>query len=162
MKLDAQIYYWAHMLDESLKEDNIGNTYLPKDENEKFKYSDIFTKELIDSLDTDKSMEDFLISIWPKWKEYFKDAIQDEIEFDGARTSDDDWDTWKITIQNLNGGYDKCESILFDNLTDDTFFDQNYIGSLKDMFDIIIEKLAEAESDFSTIEDYGYMSHKGR
>lgn len=50
MKIDEQIEKWAHMLDESFnkmsEEEKIESKALPKDENTKFKFGDVFNPNL--------------------------------------------------------------------------------------------------------------------
>ena len=44
MNYNNQIHFWAHMLDESFTDDF--TVKLPKDENEKFKFGDVFTDDV--------------------------------------------------------------------------------------------------------------------
>lgn len=156
MQLDNQIYFWAHMLDESFINDF--NIKMPKNENEKFKYCEVFTDEVCFTFDTDH-INDFLCKIWPNWEKYFKDSIAEVIEVKGERTDVDDWDEWKISIEDLNNGYDNCKSLLFEKLLEQ--FPCNYVGSLKDMIDFCVDELAESEYDMRTLNKYGQLLHKG-
>jgi hypothetical protein len=95
-------------------------------------------------------MDMFLCKIWPTWEKYFINAVSKYIEVEGERKDVDDWDIWKISIEDLNGGYINCKSILFENIVND--FECSYIGSLKDMIDLCIEKLTNTTYDISTLE----------
>lgn len=159
MNYNNQIHFWAHMLDESFTDDF--TVKLPKDENEKFKFGEVFTADVYSKFDTDEAFNDFLCKIWPKWEEYFYNAISETIEVEGEQTDVDDWDVWKISIEDLNGGYDQCVSILFEKLGNGSIQD-DYIGSLKDIIDICVEDLADTEYDMSTLKRYGSLKHKGQ
>jgi hypothetical protein len=92
------------MLDESFIDDF--TVKLPADENEKFKFGEVFTADVYSKYDTDEAFNDFLCKIWPKWEEYFYNAVSETIEVEGAQIDVDDWDKWTISIEDLNGGYD--------------------------------------------------------
>lgn len=158
MNYNNQIHFWAHMLDESFVDEF--TVKLPKNENEKFKFGDVFTDDVYSKLDTDEEFNKFLCKIWPKWEDYFYSAVSEIIEVEGKRTDVDEWDEWAISIKDLNGGYDKCVSILFEKLGDGSIKD-DYIGSLKNIIDACVEDLAD-EYDISTIERNGQLIHKGQ
>ena len=157
MNYNNQIHFWAHMLDESFVDEF--TVKLPKDENEKFKFGEVFTDDVYSKLDTDEAFNKFLCKIWPKWEDYFYDAVSKDIEVEGERIDVDDWDIWTIAIEDLNGGYDVCVSKLFEKIAND--FKDDYVGSLKDIIDICVEDLASVGYDMSTLETYGKLKHKG-
>lgn len=158
MNYHNQIHFWAHMLDESFT--NHFDEKLPKDENEKFKFGEVFTTDVFSKYDSDETFNDFLCKIWPKWEEYFQMAISENIEVEGAQIDVDDWDKWTISIEDLNGGYDQCLSILFEKFGNGSIKD-DYICSLKDIIDMCVEELADTEYDMSTLEKYGELIYKG-
>lgn len=156
--LNTMINFWAHMLDESFNKNEIASLAHPSNKDEKFKVEDVFSAEANAKLDTDKALEDFLSSIWPEWEDYFRKGVEEVIEVEGAQKDVDDWDEWKISIADLNGGYENCKSMLFDDLFND------FTGvecSLKELLDMELEKLAETEYDLNTLENFGTCTYRG-
>ena len=89
------------MLDESFdkmsEEEKVEAKALPKDENTKFKFGDVFTSDR----DTNDKVLKIFDAIWPKWYDYFSNAISREkdLELEGQRRDVDDWDVWRISVE---------------------------------------------------------------
>ena len=98
------------MLDESFnkmsEEEKIESKTLPKDENTKFKFGDVFTSDL----DTNDKVLDIFDAIWPKWYDYFSSTIgrEKDLELEGRQRDVDDWDVWRISVEDC---YDGIENV---------------------------------------------------
>ena len=164
MKRDLQIEQWAHMLDESFSKTNSSEAttenIIPKDENTKFKFEDVFT----DSLDSDEKVEQMFDAIWPKWYDYFINTVNKEkdLELEGRRRDVDDWDVWRISVADCYGGVEKMIELMFDDLYGR--WDNSKETTLKEIIDAEIERLVEEARDnisIDELEERGVCIYKG-
>ena len=106
------------MLDESFnemsKEEKIESKVLPKDENTKFKFGDVFTSDL----DTNDKVLEIFDAIWPKWYDYFSSTIgrEKDLELEGRQRDVDDWDVWRISIEDCYDGIENMVHIMFEDI----------------------------------------------
>lgn len=163
-KHDVHIEQWAHMLDEAfdkrsaaeIAEDNA--TAFPKDENEKFNFSDI----IVDGADA-KAIESIFDEIWPKWFEYFNDKVEKEdyLELSGERRDVDDWDVWQISVEDCYNGMDNMADMMFDDIQ------ERWHGkhvSLKEVVDSELERLIDTagdDIDLDTLKSNGKCIYRG-
>ena len=155
---------WAHMLDEAFDKP-IGEVdeslKMPKDENEKFRFGDVFIEDLID----DESFENKFDEIWPNWLGYFQDKLDkfDKLRIEGTQRDVDDWDVWEIRLEDCFGGIDRMVDMMFDDFYGR--WNDNDVKSLKEIIDTEFERLAEeaqSNCDPDYLEKYGKLIHKGK
>lgn len=160
-----QIEWLAHMLDEAFDkrsaEERAEASALPKSENEKFKFGEVFT----DGLDA-AEIKELFTKIWPKWEDYVSKELdaEDPLELEGQRRDVDDWDVWKIHVTDCyEGGEDAMIDLMIDRIYDD--FDEDKVVSLKEVVDFELDRLVEEageECDLETLERKGTCIWKGR
>ena len=164
MKIDAQIEKWAHMLDESFdklsENEKVEAKALPKDENTKFKFGDVFTSDV----DTNDKVFEIFNTIWPKWYDYFSNIIAKEkdLELEGRRRDVDDWDVWRISVEDCYGGIDNMVDIMFEDIFE-TYGD-DVETTLKKIIDDQITKFIDKASEnisLDDLEDKGVCIYKG-
>ena len=106
------------MLDESFnkmsEEEKIESKDLPKDENTKFKFGDVFTSDL----DTNDKVLEIFDAIWPKWYDYFSSTIgrEKDLELEGRQRDVDDWDVWRISVEDCYDGIENMANIMFEDI----------------------------------------------
>lgn len=160
---DTYIESLAHMLDESFnKIDDNNEMALPKDENTKFKFSDVIADGM-----AGKKLDELFTKIWPDWDYYVQDRIDKigDVEVYGQQTDVDDWDVWKISISDVYGGVDGFVEFILDDLQERWPADKS--TTLKEIIDAEIERLADpAEAqehcDSNMLENNGVLVHKGQ
>ena len=152
------------MLDESFskmsEEDKVEAKTLPKDENTKFKFGDVFNP----NLDTNSKIQKMFDAIWPKWYDYFSNAISKEkdLELEGRQQDVDDWDVWRISLENCYGGIDNMVNLMFENIVET--YDNDTETTLKEIIDDQITRfIDEAGENISLedLEDKGVCIYKG-
>ena len=165
MKIDEQIEKWAHMLDESFnkmsEEEKIESKALPKDENTKFKFGDVFTSDL----DTNDKVLEIFDAIWPKWYDYFSSTIgrEKDLELEGRQRDVDDWDVWRISVEDCYDGIENMVHIMFEDIFE-TYADDAET-TLKEIIDDQISRFIDGAADnISTdeLEEKGVCIYKGR
>lgn len=165
--MNDAVDFWAHMLDESFDKRSESEKIeqansLPKDENTKFKIGDVFTLDVIEEKD---GVEKVLDAIWPKWYDYFVNEIDkcEPLELEGARRDVDDWDVWKINVEDCWGGVENMVELMMEHISDE--WDENKVTTLKDLIDYEIEVFCEQaaeECDLETLEREGTCIYRGR
>ena len=146
MKNDMQIEQWAHMLDEAFDKRSAAEIAededtFPKNENEKFNFSDV----VADGIDAD-AIEKVFDEIWPKWYEYFNDQVEKEdyLELPGERRDVDDWDIWQISVEDCYNGMDNMADMMFDDIQERWHGKQ---VSLKEVIDAELKRLIDTAGD---------------
>lgn len=130
---------------------------LPKSENEKFKFGEVFT----DGLGATEIKELFT-KIQPKWEVYVSKRLEaeDPFELEGQRRDVDDWDVWKIdVIDCYEGGEDAMVDLMIDRIYDD--FAEDKVVSLKEVVHFELDRLVEEASKGPCIWK-GHMHWGGR
>ena len=164
MRIDAQIEQWAHMLDESFdktsEKEKAEAKALPKDENTKFKFGDVFTSDL----DTNDKVLQIFNAIWPKWYDYFSNAISREkdLELEGQRRDVDDWDVWRISVEDCYGGIDNMANIMFEDIFE--AYGDDAETTLKKIIDDQITSFIDRAGEnisLDDLEDKGVCIYKG-
>ena len=158
------IQYWATMLNEAFdkRSDNEkAENAFPADENAKFTFEEVFT----DDIDDPKKVEQVFDKIWPKWSSYFENQVgkEDYLELEGQRRDVDDWDVWKIRVEDCYGGMEEMIDMMFDDLP--SRWDNNHSQvTLKEIVDTEIKRLideAGEKCDLDTLERNGQCIYRG-
>lgn len=166
MKTDPMIEHWAHMLDEAFDKEALDGKkekVLPKDQNEKFKFNEVFPP--IDAMNAEE-IEHIFDAIWPKWLDYFNDEVDktEEIDITGAQRDVDDFDEWKIKIEDVYGNVDGMVDNMFKNLEETHMYD-NETMTLKELIDSELERMAESAPEYcdpDTLKDHGRCVYRGK
>lgn len=153
------IDFWAHMLDESFRKMDSERLY-PKDENEKFKFGDVFTPDV---LENQKKLEEVLGTIWPNWDAYVEDEAYEspDLSVSWDQTAPDDYDVYKISTVDCYGGIENVVQAFLDNLDE---IDKNKTYSLKEIVDLALDMTFENALDSISdrkIREYGTRIYKG-
>lgn len=164
MKNDTMIENWAHMLDEAFDksiDDKNEKSIMPKDENEKFRFGDVF----VDDSESDESIENKFDEIWPKWIDYFEDKVDklDTLKLEGRRRDVDDWDVWEIKVEDCYDGFDGMVDMMFDDFYGRWKDDD--VKSLKEIIDFELDRLieeAQNNCELDQLETHGKLLHKGQ
>lgn len=148
------------MLDESFKKMDSERLF-PKDENEKFKFRNVFTPEV---LSNQTKLQEVLDTIWPNWNEYIQDEVDrsEPLEVNGQQTDVDDWDVYEIRVEYCYGGIEEVIQTVLDNLDD---FDKNKVLSLKEILDLSLQMAFDNALDnvsSETLREYGRLIWSGR
>ena len=164
MKENEQIQTWAHMLDEAfdkrtsseVAEDNA----LPKDQNEKFIFNDVFSND-----DNDKEIEQKFDAIWPKWWNYFVSEVDriGELDIQGERKDVDDWDMWKIALDDIYVSTENMADNMFEELNNDGEYDDKEV-TLKQLIDDAIQKMVDEAPqycDLDMLKNHGRCVYRG-
>lgn len=74
-------------------------------------------------------------AIWPKWYDYFSNAISKEkdLELEGRQQDVDDWDVWRISLENCYGGIDNMVNLMFEDIFET--YDNDTETTLKEIID---------------------------
>ena len=152
--------YWAHMLDESFNEGQVPEAVMPKDENTKFKFGEVFT----DDIETNEGIEKVFDEIWPGWLDYFTNEVEkkDCLELQGRQRDVDDWDVWKVRVEDMYNGIDGMADAMFEDLYER--WDAGKTTTLKEVVDTEIERLVDSIADgydIGTLEANGQLIWKG-
>lgn len=148
------------MLDESFKKMDSERLF-PKDENEKFKFKNVFTPEV---LSNQTKLQEVLDTIWPNWDGYIQDEVDrsEPLEVNGQQTDVDDWDVYEISVEDCYGGIEEVIQTVLDNLDD---FDKNKVLSLKEILDLSLQMAFDNAFDnvsSETLYEYGRQIWSGR
>lgn len=148
------------MLDESFKKMDSERLF-PKDENEKFKFENVFTPEV---LSNQTKLQEVLDTIWPNWDRYIQDEVDrsEPLEVNGQQTDVDDWDVYEISVEDCYGGVEEVIQTVLDNLDD---FDKNKVLSLKEILDLSLQMVFDNALDnvsSETLYEYGRQIWSGR
>lgn len=134
---------------------------LPKDENTKFKIGDVFTSDVLKEKD---GVEKIFDAIWPAWHEYFVNEIDkcEPLEIEGERRDVDDWDVWKINVEDCWDGVENMADLMMEHVADE--WNENEVATLKEIIDCEIAKFCESapdECDIDMLERNGTCIYRG-
>ena len=163
---DNAVNFWAHMLDEAFDKSSTGDepasnsAPLPKDEDTKFKLSDVFTDDVAKA---ENGVEKVLDAIWPKWFEYFDDAVEKKprLSIEGQQRDVDDWDVWEIDVVDCYGDVNNMADLMIEHITDGDL-DMSKTMSLRELVDAEIERMCdEASPSLDTLKQHGRLTYRG-